>query len=215
MAEIAELNKQLLASNQPGNHHPLGYDHDPPPPPEPYTPEGMKKFVQTALSTNGGLPSNLDLLNVLSSLKLDYEGRVTNMATKTNFIKGMSFLCDFHFSNYNEHEQADIRGELFFNFNIFSKQAFRKLFEKSNWTMISCIFSDVSLLKAIESETGSLDDFAANEYAKIERDANLSSPPRGKTMLQTSHNITRACKILYGLVARLFSIEVNDNDPLV
>ena len=81
--------------------------------------------------------------------------------------------------------------------------------------MISCIFSDVSLLKAIESETGSLDDFAANEYAKIERDANLSSPPRGKTMLQTSHNITRACKILYGLVARLFSIEVNSKDPLV
>ena len=208
MAEIAEMNKQLLASNQPGDHRPLSHDHDPPTQREPYTPASMRNFAQAALSTRGGSPSESDLLNVLSCLGLDSEGKATNTATKKNLVKGIRFLSDYHFGTYNEHERADIMGELLFNSTIFSKQASRKVFEKSTRTMTSCIFNAVSLLKAIDSKAGSLNDSAADEYAKIELNAKLSSPKQGQTMLRSRHNITRARRIANGLVAHLFSIEV-------
>ena len=72
MAEMAKLNKQLLASNQPGEHCPLDHHHDPPPTRELYTPAGMKQFVKTALGSEGREVSDLDLLNVLTALGLDY-----------------------------------------------------------------------------------------------------------------------------------------------
>ena len=83
MAEIAEMNKQLLASNHPSNHRPLGHDHDPLPQPEPYTQDSMRNFVQAALSTRGESPSESDLLNVLLCLGIHSEGKVTNTATTT------------------------------------------------------------------------------------------------------------------------------------
>ena len=106
-------------------------------------------------------------------------------------------------------------GELLFNSTIFSKQASRKVFEKSTRTMTSCIFNAVSLLKAIDSKASSLNDSAADEYAKIEKDAKISCPPMGKTMFRPRHNITRARKIANGLVGHLFSIDLNNNDPSV
>ena len=105
-------------------------------------------------------------------------------------------------------------GELLFNSNIFLKQASRKLFEKSTRSMTSCIFNAVSLLKTIDSKTGSLNDSAADEYAKIEQQANETSPLVGKSMLRPRRNINCARKYSNGLVARLFTIEVNDTAPL-
>ena len=81
--------------------------------------------------------------------------------------------------------------------------------------MTSCIFNAVSLLKAIDSKASSLNDSAADEYAKIEKDAKISCPPMGKTMFRPRHNITRARKIANGLVGHLFSIDLNNNDPSV
>ena len=70
--------------------------------------------------------SGLDLLNVLPVLGLDSEGPVITKARKTNFVKGIRFLCDFHFGNYNEHDQADIMGEIMFNLHVFQNKHQRK-----------------------------------------------------------------------------------------
>ena len=86
-------------------------------------------------------------------------------------------------------------GELLFDSNIFSKQASRKLFEKSTRSMTSCIINAVSLLKTIDLKAGSLNDSAADKYAKIGEQTNKTSPPVGKSMLRLKHNITRARKI--------------------
>ena len=48
MAKIAELNKKLLARDQPGDFWPVSRKVNLPPPPEPYTPRGMIAFVQAA-----------------------------------------------------------------------------------------------------------------------------------------------------------------------
>ena len=175
----------------------------------------MIAFVQAAFQSNGSTISGADLEDILCSLGLDQQGRPTNAGSKTSFVKGIRFLCNFHFGNYSEHEQADIMGELLFNSTIFSRSASHKMFEKSTRSMTSCIFNAVSLLKAIDSKAGALNDSAADEYSKIEKDAQISSPPMGKTMLRPRHNITRARKIANGLVAHLFSVETHETNPLV
>ena len=85
--------------------------------------------------------------------------------------------------------------ELLVNSNTFPPSASCKLFEESNRSMTNCISNAVSPLKAIYSKAGSLVDSAADEYSKIERDAKMSSPPVGKTMLRPPHNITLAQKL--------------------
>ena len=89
------------------------------------------------------------------------------------------------------------------------------MFEKSTRSMTSCIFNAVSLLMVIDLKAGSLNDSAADEYSKIEKDAQISSPPVGKTMLRPQHNITWDREIANGLVAHLFTVEVNETNPLV
>ena len=106
-------------------------------------------------------------------------------------------------------------GALIFNSTIFPWSALQTMFEKSTCSMTSCIFNAVSLLKVIDSKAGSLNDSVADEYSKIEKDAQISSPPVGKTMLWPRQNINRARKIANGLVAHLFTVEVNETNPLV
>ena len=100
-ADIAALNMQLLASDQPEDLRPHSNDPCPPPTPEPYSPAGMIEFVKAACSSsNGKQISPADLENVLSSIGLDCQGRPTKVVGRANFVKGFQFLCNYHFGNY-------------------------------------------------------------------------------------------------------------------
>ena len=215
-ADIAALNRRLLASDQPEDLRAHSNDPCPPPTPEPYSPAGMIQFVKSACSSsNGNQISPADLENVLSAVGLDCQGRPTKVVGRQNFVKGIRFLCNFHFGNYCEEEQADIMGELLFNCEIFSKTSSRKLFEKSTRSFTSCIFNGISVLKRIDAKAGSLNDRGCDDYSKIEFDSKLTSPSVGKSMLRPRHNITRARKIANGLVKYLFSVETNAGQPLM
>ena len=63
-------------------------------------------------------------------------------------------------------------------------------------------------------KAGSINDNGVDEYAKIEKDVGLTSPPQGKSMLRPWHNISRARKIANGLVLHLFTID-DSHSPLV
>ena len=208
-AGISELNKKLLAKNQMGDSRPMSHS-----PPAPFETSDLKAFAKAALKSNSQEVSDVNLVSVLSALGLDKDGRVTKRASKASFVKGIRTLVDFHFSNYDENEHADIMGELLFNGNFFSKDASNKASEKITRTLASCIFNAVQLLKAIDMKAGSSNDSSIDEYAKIERDVGLTSPPQGKSILRPRHNITRARKIADGLVSHLFTID-DSHSPLV
>ena len=122
-------------------------------------------------------------------------------------MKGIRTICDFHFSSYEEVARADVLGELLFNSSIFSKSASDKAYKKTAWTMTSCIFNAIEILKNMDMRAGSSNDNSMDEYAKIEKHAGLTSPPEGKSMLRPWHNITRARAIANGLVNHLFTIK--------
>ena len=167
-ADIAALNKQLLASDPRGDLRPHSNDPCPPPTPEPYTPAGMLEFVKAACSSsNGETISPADLKNVLSSIGSDCQGRPTKVVGRANCVKGIKFLCNFHFRNYCEEEHADSMGELLFNSEIFSKTASRKLFEKSTRSFTSCICTGISVLKCIESKAGYLNYRGCDDAIRV------------------------------------------------
>ena len=70
---------------------------------------------------------------------------------------------------------------------------------------MSCIFNAVNILKVVDSKTGSLNDTAVDEYAKIELDLKLTKNQKGKVILQHRHYLTGTRKIANGLVDHLFS----------
>ena len=56
--------------------------------------------------------------------------------------------------------------------------------------MASWMFNDVSILKAIGSKAGSLNDTAVDEYAKIKLDYNLTNNKKGKGILRRWHYLS-------------------------
>ena len=143
--------------------------------------------------------AEVDLIQVLEALGLDTKGCVSKKVSKDSFVKGMCTICDFHFSSYEEVARADVLGELLFNSSIFSKSASDKAYKKTAWTMTSCIFNAIEILKNMDMRAGSFNDNSMDEYAKIESHVDLTSPPEGKSMLRPRHNITRARTIANGL----------------
>jgi len=200
-SEMYQLNKKLLAPDQPGDSRPLTHE-----PPEPFEPADLKKFVKAALNSKHYKIAEVDLIQVLEALGLDTKGRVSKQVSKDSFVQGIRTICDFHFSSYEEVERADVLGELLFNGGIFSKSASEKASEKAARTMTSCIFNAVEILKNMDMRAGSSNDNSMDEYAKIEMHVGLTSPPEGKSMLRPRHNITRARTIANGLVTHLFTI---------
>ena len=105
---------------------------------------------------------------------------MTTSAKKDQFVQGICTLCDIHFSNHDECQRADIMGELLFNSRLFSKEASNKSTVKATVSMSSCVFNAVSILKAIDSKAGSLNDTDVDEYAKIELDSKIMPIRRAK-----------------------------------
>ena len=176
----------------------------------------MIELIKTVCSSsNVKNISPADLENILSSIGLDYQRQPTKVLGQANFVKGIQFVCNYHFGNYCEEEQADIMGKLLFNSEIFLKTASRKLFKKSARSFMSCVFTGISVLKSINSKAGFFNNRGCDDYAKIELDSKLMSSSLGRLMVCPRHNIIRARKVVNGLVKYLFSVETNAGQPLL
>ena len=148
---IAELNRKLLAKNQPGDFRSTNeHLHEGDVIPEDPTGADIKAFVKAALSS-----SSNDVDYIVRALGLD-KGHISNKAKKDALAKGIRTLCDVHFGNYTEKEQADILGELLFNSRFFSKQYCDEVTVKTTASVASCVFNSVSLLKCIETRMRAL-----------------------------------------------------------
>jgi len=179
------------------------------------TGEDTKAFIKAALPESGKAVRTEDVHSVLSALGLDKSGYMSNEIKKESFAKGIRTLCDFHFGNYAEKEQADILGEILFNSKAFSKENSDKVIAKTTASVTSCVFNAVSLLRTIDSKAGSLNDLAVTEYYEIERSNNITNSKRGKIILLPRHHLTDACKVSNGLVDHLFAFVDKDGKPIL
>jgi len=110
-----QKNEEILAVNQPGDMRPLNDFTDDV---EQSTPvalngEDIKSFVKTAMlatSEDRELVEE-DLSRVLTALRINSQGRMSNEKKKESFAKGICSLCEVHFGRYKESEQAHILGE--------------------------------------------------------------------------------------------------------
>ena len=184
-------------------------------PPPSLTGKDIKAFGKAGLSISGKEVSNDDVTSVFSALGLDKSSHMTNTIKKESFAKGIWTLCDFHFGNYAENEQADILGELLFNSKVFLKESSDKVSAKSTASIASCVFNAVSLLRTIDSKAGSLNDSAVNEYYQMDKSTNITTPKRGKSILHPRHHLTGARKVASGLVDHLFEFVDTDKKPII
>jgi hypothetical protein len=125
-----------------------------------------------------------ELQDVLSVLGLDKSGQLTNQTKKDQLCKGIRMLMDLHFLKPDNTKRADIMGELLFDSHIFSKESSKKMAAKATRSMASCIFNAVSILRAIDSKAGSLNDSAVDEYAQIEKTSKITQSHKGKGILR-------------------------------
>ena len=211
------LNQKLLASNQPGDYRPM---NEYPPEEEstatPLSGADIRSFVKASLENNSNNEvTGVDLENVLSALGLDKQGHMTNEAKKDRFAKGIRTLCNAHFGNYAEKEQAHILGELLFNSRVFAKEHSDDVSAKTTASVASCVFNSVALLKCIDSKAGSLNDSASHEYYMIERDSDITESRKGKSILRPRHHLTGARKVANGLVDHLFAFVDEQGKPML
>ena len=119
-------------------------------PPVPLTGDDFKAFVKALLALSKKEVSSNDVDNVIRALGLDEQGHMTKEAKKDAFAKGIHTLCDVHFRNYAEKEEADILGELLFNSRVFAKEYCDEVIAKTTASVASCVFNLVSLLTCID-----------------------------------------------------------------
>ena len=135
------LNQKLLACNQPEDYRPT---NEYPPEEEstatPLSGSDVRAFVKASLETLNKGVTAVDLENVLCALGLDKQGHMTNEAKKDLLAKGIRTLCDAHFGNYAEKEQAHILGELLFNSQVFAKEHSNNVSAKTTASVASCVY---------------------------------------------------------------------------
>ena len=160
---IYQLNQKLLAINQPGDYRRSNeYPPEDGDSPAPLSADDIKAFIKVSMSSSKKEVSPTNIDNMLCPLGLNQQGHMTNKVKEDAFAKGIRTLCDFHFGNYAEKEQAHILGELLFKSRVFAKPYSDEVNARTTASVASCVFNSMSLLKCIDSKAGSLNDSASN-----------------------------------------------------
>ena len=175
-----QLNQKLLVTNQRGGYRLMNeYPPEDDDSPAPLSADYIKAFVKALMASSKKEVFPADIENVVCALGLDKQGHMTNKAKKDAFPKGICTLCDVHFWNFTEKEQAHILCKLPFNSRLFAKPYSDKVTAKTTTSVASCVFQSVSLLKCIDLKAGSLNDTMSHEYFQIESESSMTESKKG------------------------------------